>query len=281
MLDHHRIPLPSTLVHLYVLLIVLLACAGPGSVADVPSPPTNPPPVTTARPAPARVLLGGDSVMGSLVPALKAALGRGGQADVRFMLIPALDQDAALRAAVERQLSIFDPDVVVLFVGVWETGQIERRYGVPLTDPSWQEPYEREVLDPWLQLVTARGAEVLWIGNPPVPAEIFRERFAGYEEVLRRLPARWPRVRYLSSSVALNGTVGPEVHDVITGTDGIPIRTRQTDGLHLCPDGAARLAAAVAAELVPTVRVRSVDGWEAGPWRQDAQAFPPEQCPNP
>ena len=43
--------------------------------------------------------------------------------------------------------------------------------GQSVDDPGWQEQYERAVLDPWIQLITSRGASVLWLGNPTVGNE--------------------------------------------------------------------------------------------------------------
>jgi hypothetical protein len=268
---------------LVALAAVLAACGGGTPTGDVgaaqvavnaPPPTTAISTTTTTVPArPVRVMLAGDSIMGGLAPAVKAALA-GGRADVRYKLTPAIQGDPPLRLSWEQELPVFDPDVIVLFLGVWET-VTAAMHGYDIDDPAGRARYEQEILDPWVRFITSDGARVVWIGHAPVDRADIQPRLVAYEPLLQALPDRWPQVRYLSSTPALNGE-DAGFHASVIGADGRRVRTRQVDGLHLCPDGAARLAAVLLGLL--DLPATSPD-WPTGPWRADAKAFPPGTCP--
>jgi hypothetical protein len=239
-----------------------------------PAAPATPVPATEP-PRPLKVLMAGDSMMGGLAPALKALLNGSGQGDVRFKLTPVLHGDPTLQAAWARELPMFDPDYVVMFVGFWET-VAARRSGYDVLDPVDRTRYEAEVLDPWVRFITSYGARVVWIRHSPVGSLEHGQRLATFEPLVAALPERWPEIRLFPSISALNGTDEPTFHDTAVGPDGVRVRTRQVDGFHLCPDGAVRLAAALAGELGTTLP--GPPGWETGPWRNDPVAFPPGKC---
>ena len=259
------------------------------SSAPAPTqPPTTPAPTTTTtepgprRPTaddPLRIVLAGDSVMAGLAPALKAALETDGTSEVRFILTPSILRDPTVRFTWNQQLEEFNPEIVVMFVGTWESEVLRTGTGAASEDPAWQGQYETNVLDPWLQLITSRGASVLWIGNPPVANDDANRAFAALNEAYAALPSRWPAVTYLPAQEALNGPT-PGFHDVITDADGIWVRTRQIDGLHLCADGAELLAERIVDELVAAFKANEAPGWESGSWR-DADVFPAASCPAP
>jgi hypothetical protein len=253
-------------------------------VGDSTALPTIPLPPGGRRPTPdepLRVALAGDSVMAGLAPAVEAALESGGAADVRFVLTPSILRDPTIRFTWERQLEEFDPEVVVMFVGTWESRLVEDESGraVPMSDPAWRSQYETQVLDPWVELITSGGARVLWIGSPVVANPEANLLFAGLNTVFEALPRRFPGVRYLDSSTVLHGAT-EGYSPVILGSDGILVRARQVDGLHLCPDGAVLLGREVVAVLVEEWQVPVGSGWEGADWRNDARIFPPQNCPS-
>ncbi|MCB1006774.1 MAG: hypothetical protein KDB35_21510, partial [Acidimicrobiales bacterium] len=65
-----------------------------------------------------RIVLGGDSVMGNLAPAVVAALGD--QADAHYLWQARISGDAAARQAWADTIEEQDPDLVVVHVGSWE-----------------------------------------------------------------------------------------------------------------------------------------------------------------
>jgi hypothetical protein len=250
------------------------------------TPPTTEAPTTTIagprkpdRQHPLRIAMAGDSVMAGLAPPIKAALEADGTATVKFILTPSILRDPAVRFTWNTQLNEFDPEVVVMFVGTWEGGVVAKGDdGDPTTDPGWRDKYEREVLDPWIQLVTSRGASVVWIGNPTVKSDEANTLFRALNEAFRELPSRWSGVRYLESNPALNGSQ-PGYHDVVVLADGTRVRTRQIDGLHLCSGGAALLGRVLLQQLQDGFRAEVHTGWEHGAWQSEG-VYPPASCPS-
>ena len=242
---------------------------------------------TAVAPAPSpvedgthRVVLAGDSVMAGLVPAVEAALG--GAVEVEFIVTPAILRDPSVRFTWSQELEAIDPDVVVMLVGTWEERAVpdglETDGTTTTVDEAWTRAYRDEVVEPWLELVTSTGAEVLWIGAPPVEDDQLAGFFHQINAVFAALPAAHPEVRFLDPADAL-GPAGDGFLDVLRLPDGSAVRLRQVDGLHLCPAGAALLGADVADALAADLGVAVTGGWEQGPWREDAQVFPAEGCP--
>jgi hypothetical protein len=255
------------------------------------APPTTAPTTTLGPPPggrvptpadPLRVVMAGDSVMAGLNPPVKAALEAGGSAQVHFVLTPSILRDPTIRFTWQQQLDQFDPDVVVMFVGTWESREVETHSGQTLTlgDPGWKESYESEILDPWINFISAKGARVIWIGSPTVGGNEANLLFGTLNQVFRDLPNRFPNVTYLDGGPPLQG---PDFgfHPIITDPDGKVVRTRQIDGLHLCPDGAALLAKPLLEQLIADWRVPVAYGWQGLPWSNDPSVYPPASCPAP
>ncbi len=240
---------------------------------------TEPGPRRPTRADPLRVVLAGDSVMAGLAPAVKAALEAAGTTTVRFILTPSILRDPTVRFTWNQQLTQFDPEVVVMFVGTWESGVVQGITKESVDAPGWQDHYEQTVLDPWIQLITSRGASVLWLGNPIVHNDDANHAFAALNAAFRALPSRWPAVSYLDTNPILNGAA-PGYHDIIARPDGRVVRTRQTDGLHLCAPGAALLGEVVADDLAARFKATVAPGWQQGAWTADA-VYPPASCPAP
>ena len=63
----------------------------------------------------------------------------------------------------------FDPEVIVVLIGVWEGMATGAPGQYPLGSPAWERTYRDRLLQPYLDLLTSRGAKVVWVGMPPVP----------------------------------------------------------------------------------------------------------------
>ena len=245
--------------------------------------PDEAPTTTTTEPpmAVARVTLAGDSVMAGLEPALSAALGAG-EVESDFILTPSVLRDATVRFTWGQRLEEFGPDVIVMLVGTWEAGAAISGVGQStggLEDPGWSESYLTDVLEPWAELLTADGAQVIWVGAPVTADEGNSFVFAILNAAYRDLAERNESVHYIESSTTLAGDDGQYTH-ASTLPSGEYVRTRQTDGLHLCAQGAIDLAGAVLDAIAVFGELSVPPGWQDGDWRQD-QAYPPEYCPAP
>lgn len=251
--------------------------APPETAAPETTTTTEPGPRRPDREHPLRVVLAGDSVMAGLAPPVKAALEADGTTTVRFILTPSILRDPTVRFTWNQQLAEFDPEVVVMFVGTWESGVVQGIAGQSVDDPGWQAQYERAVLDPWIQLITSRGASVLWLGNPTVGNDDANHAFTALNRAFRDLPTRWPSVQYVDTQLAVNGPL-PGYHDTVVLPNGMVVRTRQLDGLHLCADGAALLSMVVTEIIANGFKATISPGWETGPWRYD-KVYPAASCP--
>jgi hypothetical protein len=216
--------------------------------------------------------------MSGLAPAVAGAFGPE-VADVRFVLTPTVGRDATVRYTWQRQIDDFDPDVVVMLVGTWESGVVTAANEAAVARDAWRAAYGAETLDPWITLSSSRGARVIWIGNATVGSLGVSQLFGVLNEAFRELPARWPQVTYLDSDQALHGPQDG-FSAVIADPTGRLVRTRQTDLLHLCPDGAALLGALVVAEIAREFPVEVLDAWQDGAWRGDL-VYPLDGCPAP
>jgi hypothetical protein len=168
-----------------------------------------------------------------------------------------------------------DPAVVVVLLG-------NRDFPAALSDP---DGYRAE-LDESVRLLASRGARILWLGLPPLPPSPTDE--LGRQAVNRlfaELPERFPGVvRFVPTDGVLGGPGGSFVRMVPSADGGeTPIRKIKPDGSgeeHLCPDGAARLAALIRSELSTLVAVPAAPaGWERAGWRsQPRYDDPPGAC---
>lgn len=231
---------------------------------------------------PLRVVLAGDSVMAGLAPAARAALQSAGAADVRYVLTPTILREEHARADWEAQLEAFDPDLVVMFIGGWEAREAEIGSGQSIVfgAPGWRPDYEAAVVDPWVRMISSKGAEVVWIGSPEMPNAVMEDAFARLDGVYQDVPNRFPQVSFFEAADAIGGA-GDRTTAVITTETGARVRSRQLDGLHLCSDGAARLAAQLAAQVEKGWALPLKPGWDApdAPWRVDSKIYPVSSCP--
>jgi hypothetical protein len=219
---------------------------------------------------PARALLVGDGVMYDAAPALEAALRAGGVAEVlaapRFGFGLTRPEVYDWRREWRALVSSARPDLVVLLVGPWDvrTVVVDGRLLAP-GSPGW-EAFYGALADEAVGILTAGGARLLWVGMPLVDVRPdIGARVAPFNAELRRVAARHPSVTFVDAAAALAGPDGR--YAAVQLEDGRPERVMKPDGEHLCPAGAARLAAAV----VAAVPLSPGDGWRHAAWRADGR----------
>jgi hypothetical protein len=277
-----------------LLLLVLLglglgaSCGGyaeRGTTATG-APPTTAPATSSAEPPPttvvgptaeevlegdgeaARVVLLGDSVMSTLRPALRAALGAPGQG-ARFRLYTVLP-DAGFSAEAAQDL-VGVAEVVVVMIGRWEATAIAEGSvdGVDPSDPAWPAVFREQVVVPWLRSVRQAGPEVIWVGmvNHRDPAR--GVPILALNRVFEAAVARVPGASFVDAAAVLADEHG-RYQDGATGPDGEALRLMARDGSHLCPDGAALVADAVLALLPPGLAGQADPDFRANTgWRHD------------
>ncbi|HMQ25361.1 MAG TPA: hypothetical protein PKA98_05195 [Acidimicrobiales bacterium] len=242
-----------------------------------PTTTTTPVPPGGRQPTPAdplRVVLAGDSVMNGLAPAVATALNEGGDSQVQFDLAPSIARDTASRVLWQQQLETTRPDLVVMLIGTWERGDANFQPG----HPNWAPQYQAQVLDPFAEMVTDAGAQILWIGMPAVESGADTLQLVALNSQFRALAERDDDVDYVEGGDYLNGPDGGYT-DRLPGADGTLERVRRLDGLHLCPEGSERLAVPVLEYAQQQWNVAVAPGWETMPWREPPTLDKPEECP--
>ena len=168
-----------------------------------------------------------------------------------------------------------DPELIVMLIGGWED---QRAYEVPGTLGSeiWQQNYREGVLDPFTELATSTGAQLLWVGFPPVG----NPRATTTHIRMNRSSSRSPWIILMSStSIAALfccGSDDMQYTESIDGADG-PIRLRSNDS-HLCPEAVVRLAEPLVAMIEGAWAIDVDDAWADGDWRQADLLPDPTTC---
>jgi hypothetical protein len=223
------------------------------------------------RPASPRVLVLGDGVVHDVVPALEAVLA---ETDATVIAYPAFGMGLARpessfdwRAGWSGAMHDVSPDVVVVHLGYWDVPEAGLVDGAGAE--AWTTSYRAAVVEA-AELLTATGARVIWIGAP-----WFADRSVPgvrrLNHVYREVAANLEHVQFVDVARRLSGSA-----DEYRERDGTDVM-RKPDGVHLCPDGAAIVAVAVAAKL----GVPAPIGWESSGWRSDPRYFTAQggSCP--
>jgi hypothetical protein len=229
--------------------------------------PTTGPTATTIPPAtpeePLSVVIAGDSVMDNLSEAVVPALDFGGEAVVSHTWLLGLTRDAASKLAMDRTVAETHADVIIVLLGVWELDPLEGEIGTP----GWQQRYDEQVLDPFVDRVTVDGAHVLWLGMPATDDYLVTADLDLLNQAYADLDERDPRVTYFDLGEELDGPGGTFAEFVPNPDPTTLVRLRQTDGLHFCPNGTVLAATRVLDWISERWSVDVAPGWQTGSWR--------------
>ena len=249
------------------MALALASCGGSPAPADLEASTAGPVPSATSDRA--RVLFLGDSVMATLTPPLRAALGPAGR-DARYELYPYLPRasDAVVPSAAE---VVGEAEVVVILLGFWQGTSIAGGL-VPEVDPNgprWQTQFRDEFVVPWLQAIRDAGARVVWVGMTDTGDPLGSLGMAEMNGVFRDAVGRVPGTAFVDGRALLTDASG-RFQTVDTDPDGDTVRLQATDDLHLCPEGAARIAEGVLALLPADLRAQGDPGWrQREDWADD------------
>lgn len=225
---------------------------------------------TTAPPAPPPVLVvAGDSIIYDVSPVLVDAL-EPDAARVIPLVTPALSADSN-RVTLLSTVDEADPEVVIIMVGIWER-TYETPEGAVLGDPGWGTAYIDDVIDPLAQEINANGGRLVLLGPPHIRVTADDAQIATLEQNWSDYADSQPGVRFVDSDSWL---LDSEIFVELDGDD----RIRRLDGIHLCAEGARRIAAGIIDEVsdeLAAAQTAPRPGWESGPW---IERFPPDECP--
>jgi uncharacterized protein len=239
-------PMPAT-----TTTTVPPSTTGPGSGSTT----TTAPPTTTVpqrrRPTaadPLRLLMAGDSMTEAAGPALLDASERTGVIDASHELRYSsgltrpdyFDWPARLATLLAEQ----DPEAVVVFLGANDAQGIQTPSGpVSFGTDAWVAEYRARVAAV-MDLLTAEGRTVYWIGQPVMREGGYDERMRLLTRIYREEAEGRADVRFLDTRATFTGPDGG-YSAYLADAAGRPVLVRRDDGIHLTPAGADRLIALV------------------------------------
>lgn len=142
------------------------------------------------------------------------------------------------------------PDVVVVSIGA-NDGQSFVQNGELITFGSaeWQVAYGERVLA-FMQTLTQHGAQVIWVGLPPMKQAKFDQKIDQINRLTYSIVRQYPNSTWWNPAALLANPEGKFMEFDKTET-GQTVRIRAADGIHLSNEGAARLAAPLMQWLAP------------------------------
>lgn len=224
---------------------------------------------------PLRVLMAGDSLLLDVSRAITATVQAGGRAVARLAEEPGIPRDESTRDRWRQRLARFDPEVIIVLIGVWEAMATGVPGQPPLGSIAWERAYRDRLLDPYVELLASRGAKVVWIGMPPVLDARRQRGFNAMNRAVRHAAEASAGLTYVSGDRILARPDGSWTA-FLPGPQGNPQRVRRLDTTHLCADGAVRLARPVLRFVDRQWDLPLAPNWPSRGWRR---SFPPNQCP--
>jgi hypothetical protein len=159
------------------------------------------------------------------------------------------------------------PQLVIVMFDAWDWQWVQA-HGVAA--------YEG-VLDSVARTVTATGAHILWLGEPPGGQNTHPEQV---DPLYQQYAAAHPATSSYADPAPVLQTLDGQAYRWMPAADGHLELLRKPDGWHFCPDGAARVAQ-VAADAAARLgwAATPTTGWRQGAWRADHRYNdPPGGC---
>jgi hypothetical protein len=201
---------------------------------------------------PLRLWVGGDSLAGSLGPALGSITGATGVVQPYFhsRVSSGLSNPGFVDwpAQATKEMTTYSPDVVVFIIGTNDYPATMTSTTDPSTgDYAWKTTYAKEV-EQMLEILIGQGRTVWWLGAPvlkdPTQNAAIKEINAVAKDVVKRHPeAQW--FDTYSFFADTDGKYTP----TLPGADGKIVQVRAGDGVHFTEDGATMLATALFKEV--------------------------------
>lgn len=230
-------------------------------------------PTVTAPDRPT-LMVAGDSIMYDVAPALVEALDPSA-ATVLTVVAPSLAAESSRVTLIDR-VEASHPDLLVVMVGVWERAHVTAS-GFVLGDAGFGAEYLDEALEPVVEAVSSAGGRLLILGPPHLREDTAERQIIELERIWTSFATANPGVVDFVDADAWLGA-GPAFVE-IEQQGSTTTRLRRTDGIHLCAEGARRIASGVLSVLAtssPDVTPTPPTGWEKGAW---TDRFPADECP--
>ena len=203
---------------------------------------------------PLRLWIGGDSLAGSLGPALGELTGKSGV--VQPVLDSRVSSGLLSRDFVNwpklggEDMTLYNPEVVVFIIGANDAKNIPE--AAP-RDPRWRAQYS-ELVEEMLTILGANGRTVYWIGAPVMADAKHSARVQGVNDVFQEVVAKHPEVTYIDA-YSLFSSPGGTFAATLPVPGGGVARVRAADGIHFTPEGGDLIAGSLFERLDPACRI--------------------------
>jgi hypothetical protein len=210
-------------------------------------------PAAAAASDPVRALVIGDSLLRQSSDELAAELDAHG---VRAV-IEGIDGSGLLTgfdwiARATELVATYDPELVaVMLSGNYAPPRlVDPATGaeIPAGSPAMLSLWDRAA-DALMAVITARGAQVLWVGAPPMRPGSFWETYDAVGALGPGIAARWPQATYVDAGAVLAGP-GRTFTPSGPACGSARVDLRHDDGAHLSPAGERRFGTAIAEAVV-------------------------------
>jgi uncharacterized protein len=203
---------------------------------------------------PLRLWIGGDSLAGSLGPALGELTGGSG---VVQPVVDAREGSGLLSPEFvdwpkrgREDMFTYNPEVTVFIVGANDAKTLQE--GAE-RDPDWRERYST-LVEEMLTVLAGNSRTVYWVGAPVMADPEYSARVRNVNEVAQAVVAKHPEVTYVDAYSVFSAPDGNYAPSLAVPGRNVT-RVRGADGIHFTPAGGDLLARAVFHRLDPECQV--------------------------
>jgi lysophospholipase L1-like esterase len=149
-------------------------------------------------------------------------------------------------------LARYTPQLIVVMLGANDAQDFPGPPDVPFGTPAWDAIYRSRVSD-FMTEATSRGAQVIWVGMPPMQNPGLSAAMARIDGIVAQESRRHSGVDFVDSTTVLGTPTGQFTPYLVVG--GQEVNVREPDGTHITPGGAQVLSTVVEQAIRAHLRV--------------------------
>ncbi|MGH9045958.1 MAG: SGNH/GDSL hydrolase family protein, partial [Acidimicrobiales bacterium] len=146
----------------------------------------------------------------------------------------------------------YTPQLIVIMIGANDAQDLPGPPDVPYGTPAWDTIYRSRV-DSFMTEATSRGAQVIWVGMPPMEKPGLSDDMTNLNGIVRDVAKKHQGIDFVSSWTVLGTPTGQFTPYLVV--NGQEVNVREPDGTHIAPGGAQLLATVVESAIRSTLHV--------------------------
>jgi hypothetical protein len=132
------------------------------------------------------------------------------------------------------------PDIVIVALGANDgQGFVQDGEVLPFGSDKWTSVYRKRLSD-FLDMITADGAQVVWMGLPPMKTDTYNRKMETINRIVYTVVTERPQASWWNPTPYIADETGA-FREFLVSPEGKTIRIRAADGIHLSDEGAALL----------------------------------------